>query len=198
MKNAEVDKLNEYIRQELGSNPYGAGMYCWEFSNDLMWPAFATGNMVEKATPSGLVFMDREYVQARQTEKQDCWIVTKWCAPEELPDWQKTFPGAAYPARGYRIPTDWYNAAGVLPRYSDTQKLIWCLREQAKLTKFQLGRELQEEMDERDQARDAAVDTEVEDYVPAFVNATPGKRGGYVSVPGTKQDRMRDGSSLIQ
>jgi hypothetical protein len=194
MKNKAIQKLNAYLGGALGFNPYGEPNYQWDWSDDLMWPAFKTGRMIETRTPEGLIVMGNEYVRSHQTSKRGVWIVTKWFGPEDLPDWHKTFPGADYPARGYRIQTDWHNRPGVEPTMEDTQKLIWQIHQIIRTTPedaraAQVGNLLNDQMDEFEAQKDRVRDEQLEEYIPAFVNPTPGKRGGSVSVPATRQDK---------
>lgn len=193
----EIQKLNEWIGQELGITPYGDPLYKWEWSNDVMWPAFATGKFKQHSTEGGLLVMANEYVQLPQTDKRDCWMVTKWFGPDDLPDWESQFPGAPYPSRGFRIFTDWYNDPGKNPSFEDTQKLIWALRSQRDMTQKELEADMEAEMSKKERAESSIADDAIEDCIPAFVNPTPGKRGGDVSIPYTNFDRKRDGT-LIQ
>ena len=40
--------LNNLLASRLGRNPYGEGIFRWEWSEDLFWPEFPTGQMVSK------------------------------------------------------------------------------------------------------------------------------------------------------
>ncbi len=41
-------RLNELLASRLGLNPYGEGLFRWEFSEDLFWPEFPTGIMLQE------------------------------------------------------------------------------------------------------------------------------------------------------
>src|SRR5690242_1631804 len=122
-----IKQLNDLLARELGRvRMTDEGIYKWEWSDDLFWPAYRTGKSIEKRTPSGIVYFEPEYRRDRMTNKKAVWIVTKWMPPESFSDWDRNFPGADYPANGYRVQTDWVNPPGVLPGLADTEDLIRC------------------------------------------------------------------------
>lgn len=186
-----VPELNEILAREFHRTPRGdQGIYAWEWSEDLFWPAYATGGQVEKTTPSGIVYFEKEYRRDRMSHKlRDQWVVTKWCAPETLTRWQSQFPGAAYPAEGYRINTDWYNPQGVAPSEKDTTCLIWAIRKQSDLSVGQLREAMEAEHDRGEKSRDSALGDEIRESFPAFLNPKPGARNAHVSMPYTETER---------
>jgi hypothetical protein len=108
--------------------------------------------------------------------------------------WNSRFPGADFPAKGWRVPTDAY-----LPRFIggprepnllDTEDFIKCIREQTSLS-FALrlqdmtAYEVRKEADTRRDIEDA-----VRDSFPAFLNPVPGKRSNFVSFPWSGKDRV--------
>lgn len=184
-----VPELNEILSRELHRNPYGAGIYAWEWSEDLYWPSYATGGRVEKRSPGGIVYFEKEYRRDRMTSKlRNQWVVTKWCAPETLGHWQVNFPGADYPHKGYRINTDWYNKPGIMPSHEDTIRLIWAIRKQTGMSATELNNEQDAERERGQKERDSVVEDEIRDSFTAFLN-DPGKRSGHVSLPYSKQER---------
>lgn len=97
MDTKTLDKLNLLLGQELGRNPFGSSIFKWKLSEDLRWPAYATGRKVKKAhlvlvplldgTGSEMVDIgvaEPEYVQDRQTIQQNTWFVTKWLSAWDL------------------------------------------------------------------------------------------------------------------
>lgn len=193
-----VRELNEILGRELGRNPYGEPIYEWAFSEDLFWPAYATGGTTTKDVEATIIgggteivpMTIPEYKRDRMTHNlRHQWCVTKWFPPEELPEWNSRFPGADYPARGYRIHTNWYNAPNVLPTQEDTNCLVWAVRKQLGMNYVDLYNEMDAEMAKAEKAREAEVNDEVRDAFTAYLNLTPGKRGGSISMPLTAQDR---------
>lgn len=184
--NDDIKRINQYLGEELGFTPYGDPIYQWEWADDLFWPAYATGGHIEGRTESGIIFYQKEYKRDRMTKKTGIWIITKWCAPEDLPDWNRNFPGADYPARGYRIKTDWENKPGAPPFKGDTVKFVWALKKQLAMGRRGLDDAQLAEVEKRDQDSANRIEDRVEESIPAFVNPTPGKRGGNVSVPGSR------------
>ena len=183
-----VPELNKILARELGINPFGGNIYRWAFSEELFWPAIFTGRRIEKRTPSGVIYMEREYTRGRMTNKRNVWIVVKWFAPDALTDWQVNFPGAPYPARGAEIHTDWVNKPGVLPSYEDTQVLIWALRHQLE-TDFVTANNMFEDAQAKERAaKKQEIMDEVRDDFTAFLNVEPGSRGGAVSFPSVQKD----------
>lgn len=98
----EVNRLNNLLGRELGRTPYGDSIFQWEWSDDLFWPAYATGRTVLKSqrmlvpilAPAGeaspgaeMVNVSEtvpEYSRDRQTIKRETWFVTKWLKSTDL------------------------------------------------------------------------------------------------------------------
>jgi hypothetical protein len=185
----EIEQLNNLLGRELGRTLYGEPKYKWQFSDELFWPAYATGKFVDARTPAGLVVMQKEYRQDRMSQKLDHqWVVTKWCSPESLDRWQQNFPSAPYPGKGYYIHTNASLDPWQAPTQDDTEHFIRCIREQ---TSMSYGQRLRD-MEAADDREELAVENETMDFardcVPAFVNEAPGKRGGSVSMPSTSRE----------
>jgi hypothetical protein len=201
-----ITELNTLLGQELGLNPRGEPIFKWEWSEDLFWPAYATGQMTVRPIPgSVLVAPQPEYIRDRQAHNlKDQWVITKWISPQQLVNhwrWHEKFPGAGVPSEGYRLKTDWYNKPGVQPTLDDTRCCIWALRKQMPtgynpanpdahgISEGQrLRREMEEEMDQRDASVQREINDEVLDSFGAFLNPAPGKRGNFVSFPSTSKD----------
>lgn len=199
-------ELNKLLGQELGTNPRGEPIYKWEWSEDLFWPAYATGRSTVREIPgSSLVAPEPEYRRDRQTHNlHDQWVITKWISPEQLVThwrWPEVFPGAGVPVDGYRLKTDWYNKPGVEPTTDDTRCFIWAVRKQAPagynpanpdahgVSEGQrLEREMNAEVDEREASLQREIEDEVRDQFGAFLNPAPGKRGNFVSFPSTPKE----------
>jgi hypothetical protein len=136
-----------------------------------------------------LIYFEKEYRRDRMSHKlRDQWVVTKWVAPDSLPYWQANFPGADYPARGYRINTDWYNKPGVMPGHEDTIRLIWAIRKQGDKSTQQILNEMEQETERNEKAKENLIGDEIRDSFSAFLNE-PGKRSGHVSMPYAKHER---------
>lgn len=115
--------------------------------------------------------------------------------------WEERFPGADFPSRGWRIATDVFLPRDEflpervgdprVPNLADTHYFIHLVKGQAerKFSDVELGQEAEQD---RERARvDAEVGDEIRDLLPAFANASPGKRGGFLCLPWTKFDRGR-------
>lgn len=285
-----VTELNELLGRELGRNEYGKPYFSWRWSEDLFWPAFATGrtlthetkvltpiigapadahdfvptfistlyedpmngtstlgpcNLCEKPESdishnvySIMQAPEREYKSDRQCRRHNTWYACKWLTPWELitgpgrgfmnlkhgeqqsserapsheavaSAWRNQFPGAAFPAKGWRIPTDAYLPNGptdenwdhspfahTTPHRQDTEHFI-------REVKFQTSRpfaEVERDMLDKEDAAARRVNLEFaevcRDAFPALLNPAPGTRGrasggGFVSFPWTKADRQR-------
>ena len=198
----ETERLNDLLGRELGRNPYGEPIFVWSWSEDLMWPAYKTGKMTTKAVSAPIIGTDQvetvemtvpEYRQDRMCARlKDQWVITKWNPPESLERWQSTFPGADWPARGYRIHTNAslprFPGGPTLPNTGDTEFFIQTMREQRSMSFEDRLADMQRAADMKDLVERNALEDELRDMVPAFVNGRPGKRGGYVSTPFSKQD----------
>ena len=150
-----------------------------------------------------------EYKPERQTKRHNTWYICKWCSPEDLilggsqghgrvqgpaanhdalvRQWNSMFPGADFPSRGWRIPT---NAClprspedPSIPNINDTNWFILQIKEQTRLSaEAALVRDL-EIWDAHDEAQKAEIGEECRDAFPAMLNPTPGKRSSFVSFP---------------
>lgn len=193
-----IQQLNEFLGAELGRVPGGSEpLFKWEWSEDLFWPSYATGGRVEKQSPGGIVYFEKEYRRDRMSHKlRKQWVVTKWCRPEELSQWKENFPGADYPANGYRINTDWYNPPGKQPTFEDTRCLVWAIRKQFGMTAGQLADDVQAEQDHRDKAVENEVLDEIREDFTAFMNPYPGKRGGSISFGGVDKEKPNGATAI--
>lgn len=199
-----IAKLNALLASELGTNPYGAGIFSWEWSNELFWPPSPTGNRIPKVVQIPIIGTDRfEEAHAMEPEMKampmtlkyrDSWLITKWLAPEQLQDWDRRFPGAPYPARGYRIHTDWVDKPHQLPTLHDTELFIIQAKEQmGGMTAAARLRDMEEERDKREAANQRMTEDCIEDSFTAFLNPFPGKRGHFVSFPEVKPKEILNG-----
>lgn len=273
-------ELNELLGRELGRNEYGKPYFSWRWSEDLTWPATATGRTIihetkvltpiigapeethdffeekfsydegesydsaecetcgsHESDPVHNVYSimqapETEYKSSRQYRRIDTWVICKWLTPWELilgpgrgymnikhgqqqsadrepsqesviAAWNRQFPGAPFPARGWRVPTDAYlpnkddeNFAAspfghTTPHLQDTEHFIRQIR-------FQTSRpfaEVEQDMIAQNVAAEKRIDTQFmddcRDAFPAFLNPKAGSRGSFVSFPWTKADRAR-------
>jgi len=218
MIDKQIAKLNHLIGDRLGWIPVGMGprqgMWQWDWSEDIYWPAFRTGRMVTRRVPAtligttsedidnpdimqpasspGTVFVDMvvpEYARLRMSNKlKDQWVITKWFPPEELPRWQHNFPQAPYPAQGYRIHTNASLLPHVRPTLQDTEFLIECIHEQRSMSLEDRLADMERDRDEQQASVTKRILTEIDDMIPAFGNYAPGKRGHNVSMPSTQKE----------
>lgn len=68
-----VAQLNKLLERELGTNPYGEAIFRWEFSEDLYWPEFATGRMVEKPVKIPIIGGSVECEECRGKGEKLVW-----------------------------------------------------------------------------------------------------------------------------
>lgn len=281
----QIAQLNEILGRELGRNQYGDPYFTWRWSEDLYWPAFATGRTTIKETKvqtpiigappdshdfeqemvwsselrrdvsrcktchgiepelvhnvySIMQAPEPEYRRDRQMRKRDTWVICKWLTPWELilgqrPEsgwlchgeqnhiekepsrdaliaaWNRQFPGAAFPAKGWLIPTDAYLPAGphdenwaespfghTVPQIADTNLFIERVRYQTSRPGDEVLADMLAREDAANLRGEAAIGEECRDLFPALLNPAPGKRGrasggGFISFPWTKADRQR-------
>lgn len=185
-----VTQLNKLLARELGYvRLTDEGVYKWEWSDDLYWPAYRTGRKIEKTSPGGIFYFEAEYKRDRMTNKRAVWIVTKWMPPETFTDWDRNFPGAAYPADGYRVHTAYLASRG-LPSLAETEDLIAQVKESGEMSFSARLADMQDDLDKQEKRKEGPVKDQIRDSFTAFLNEAPGKRGNSVSMPYTKFDRV--------
>lgn len=139
-----------------------------------------------------------EYKVEKMCPKLDHqWVIVLWYAPEELAHWQSRFPGATYPARGYRINTNAslpsHPGGPREPNIRDTERFIELLREQRSMSHHDRVVDMLAEDDKQKAAIQKEIEDEIANEFTAFMNPDPGKRGGFVSFPSTGKE-----STLVQ
>ncbi len=195
-----VKQLNKRLGEALGWSPYdNEPIFAWVFSEELLWPATPTGRMIQRRVEVPLILTPDtesvplyapEYVAKKQCAKLDHqWLIAKWCAPDALPMWQQNFPGAHYPARGYRIHTNADLAPHCVPTLEDTEAFIAIINEQRSMSFNERLLDMETDLDKKDKSVKNEIYDEVRDLVPAFANYQPGKKGGYVSLPYTEREK---------
>ena len=158
-----------------------------------------------------------EMARARMMRDRNVWVVTKWFSPEDLTlggtrghgrgykegtkpteeamlaFWHRQFPGADFPARGWRIATDATLPRGphdpAEPNEPDTRYFISRVKAQTALSPEALVMDMLNQMDAKASRDDLDMGSEIRDLFPAFLNPAPGKRGAFVSFPKTRFDR---------
>ncbi len=229
MDNKLLNTINELLGQELGRNPFGSSIFKWKFSEELKWPAYATGRKIRREhkvlvpllNGSGSELVDigavePEYIQDRQTIQIQTWFVTKWLSawdlisggnpakgqhsnpnpvtPELQELWNKRFPGAAFPFRGWRVPTSAFlprfDGGPMEPNLPDTQDFIWEIKRQNSLSGEAVLQDMLDQMDTKDALSLRPMLDELENEYSALLNPAPGKRGGSHSFPGTSRAKL--------
>lgn len=185
-------KLNALLGRELGwVRNTDEPVFKWEWSEDLWWPAFFTGRRVERTSPGGIVYFEKEYKREHQSRKlKKQWVITRWFPPEALTQWKSTFPGADYPADGYRIFTDWANPPEMLPALADTEDCIRCVKEATSMTYAARLADMEADVERTEKSKVSEVSAMVRNEFTAFLNEAPGRRGNSISMPWTKEDRI--------
>jgi hypothetical protein len=176
-------RLNDLLGQELGFNPFGEPIFAWKFSDDLFWPASYTGKSIEKTSPGGIIYFEREYKATPMSWRLvHQWVVCRWYPADALNDWQTRFPGADYPTRGYYIFTDWANKPDCPPTHEDTRLLIIQLKKQmGGMDYLSQLRTFEGIEDKNDAAKTSTLGDAIRDEFTAGLNPFPGKRGGPIS-----------------
>lgn len=188
-----IAALNDLLGRELGRNPYNTPVYQWDFSEDLFWPSYATGQMVETKSPGGIILLQKEYRRDRMSHKlHHQWVITKWIPADSLPDWNRNFPGADYPAQGYRIHTNMSLERGRIPTLRDTERAIACVKEATSMSFLARMRDMEDEQDRTDRSKQNEMYDEVRDSFTAFLNPCPGKRGGFISFGGVEKETQQE------
>ncbi len=230
-----VAKLNDLLARALGRNPYGEGMFRWEWSEDLFWPEFPTGRTLSRdveipviggaecavckgtgigwsegesehclrCAGSGKVYMETvsvpagpEYRKEKMAPHLDHqWVITVWYPPELLAHYAARFPGAAYPARGHRIVSNAslpsFPGGPREPNLHETNRYIDLLNYQRNHTHYEVEHGIDDERTARDKSVNKEIQDEIKDSFPAQMNLNPGARGGWVSFPYSKKDRIQ-------
>lgn len=179
--------------------------------------------------PVNIGEIKEEYAKTRQTRLRETWLITKWLSPEDLihggtrglgrgygPEgppsaeglqslWQGLFPGADFPARGWRIPTDASLPRGpgdsTVPSLPDTEFFIASVRRQTLLSPEALLLDMLLDDDRRRAQNDSIVADICRDAWPAFLNPRPGgKDETFVSFPAlgtSKPDKLSPSEDLL-
>jgi hypothetical protein len=157
-----------------------------------------------------------EYTKARMTHKYiDQWIVTAWLPPEglkqwvhqnnddpqmdkaALDQWASNYEGASYPASGYRVCTNYVIPRGEVPNIDDVVRFCAGVRFNRSMSPIELGQRLKDAYDKEhpmpatspdEYNLNSEIGAKVAENFNAFMNPTPGKRGGSVSVGGVGQN----------
>ncbi len=152
-----------------------------------------------------------EYKADRQTLRASTWFITKWLSAEDLihggtqghgrgylggvgPSqetllslWEKQFPGADFPHRGWRIPTDAFLPRSPedpsVPNEPDTLHFIRCVKEQTSMSQEARLADMLAQEDWKSAQVDSRIGDEIRDSFPAFLNPKPGAKGNFVSFP---------------
>jgi hypothetical protein len=150
---------------------------------------------------------------------RNCFIVCRWLPPAALvglrldikigdePDevdiprelivsrWQKMFPGADYPERGWYVTTDYFCGQYQKPTYDDNQFLIRQLRHQLSDMSLQTRYLDMCAADDENRAKiRSQIEDECEDSFTAFLNPYPGRRGSFVSYGGVEEKTLIKGA----
>lgn len=190
-----IHKQNETLGRVLGRNPQGEPVFMWCWSEDLYWPAYATGRNTTKQVPVPILFTDAmEYVpmvvpeykrDLQSTKLHDQWVIAKWCKAEDLDQWRSVFPGADYPAQGYRVFTNAALPPMQEPTVDDTERLIRCINEQSSMTFDERLADMTAEQDRIAKSKRENLVDQIKDSFTAGLNPNPGTRGNFVSFPST-------------
>lgn len=225
----EIARFNVLLGRELGYTPFGDPIYKFEWSEDLFWPLYKTGQKVADkntyevpiigAGRTELVDETKlvpEYTKARMTFKyRDQWIATAWLPPEglqawvaqgavengvdraALAQWAGNYEGADYPHQGFRVCTNYVIPKGDVPNIDDIARLCAGVRDIRSYNEVSLGQKFQDDYDKanplppstpEEYNRHTEIGAAIGDAMNAWMNPTPGKRGGSVSVGGVGEN----------
>lgn len=202
----EIDRLNNILAQELGRTPSGEPIFKFEWTEDLFWPLYRTGRMIqEKVTHEvpiiggGTDMLEEikvvpEYTRSRMTHTYtDQWIITSWIPEEGLTQWAQNFAGCDFPSQGYRVCTNYVVPQGDRPSIDDVRHFCAGVRFNRSHSQVGLTQKLNDEYDKlhpmpvtnpEEYNRNSEVGAAIAENFNAFMNPEPGKRGGSVSIGG--------------
>lgn len=168
-----VKRENEYLRQELGAEE-GYPRYQWSWSEDLLMPMVMIDDegkveydyfcrcgknvSVHSAECSWTTPKPKWEHRKLCPNQSHQWVLTKWVKPEaSRDDWEATFGGVPYPARGYQVPVGDYEKcvalkSGEVPLRATTQLVIMAIRDHWERLK-DLSNEKREEWNRRDREK---------------------------------------------
>lgn len=158
-----------------------------------------------------------EYCRSRMTHKyRDQWVVTAWLPPEglaqwvcdagnvttprdweALAQWANNYQGVEYPSRGYRVCTNYRVPRGLTPNMDDVQRFCAGVRFNRSMNDLGVAQMFAAQDAKAHPAPPTHPDeinlnsetgAEIVETFPAFMNPTPGKRGGSVSVGGVGEN----------
>lgn len=157
-----------------------------------------------------------EYEKARMTHLYyDQWIVTAWLPPEGLKEWvhqnnddpemdkaalsqwASNFEGADYPRTGFHVCTNYVIPQGDVPNIDDVVRFCAGVRHNQKMSAVEVGQHFKDLYDaahplpNRDPDaynRNSEVGAAIANTFNAFMNPTPGRRGGSVSIGGVGEN----------
>lgn len=128
----EIDKMNDLLRQELGSCELG-GRFQWKLSQDVCYGFLQTRSFT---TPTGMHMpagVDKWTKMTYADRKgPNIWMLCKWTPPAmSETEWiNKYGMELEYPAKGALAPTDVAMKPGVKPTMALTRDLVGMIREQ--------------------------------------------------------------------
>jgi hypothetical protein len=194
-----IEKLNQLLHKELGSNPFGGPLFKWGYSEDLKWPQKRLGYNW-KASPEGVILMPSPISsRMRMTSKKNQWMICAWHSRDELGMCQyRDFFDHELPADGYYIHTNGALKPGALPDMICTEWAIRCIKKQRsphlggteETRSKNLVYEWERQQDAEDKSAMSAADSIVDDALPAFMNI-PGSRSTNVSVFSSKKETVQ-------
>jgi hypothetical protein len=191
-----LKSANDRLRQAHGSTGAFAN-YAWKLAGECEFPLW-NGQFDYRAQDSGLIVPYPVYERRNMCRNLDPkqWVLCRYLAPPTEAEWQATVGlNVEYPPHGYYAPTNveldlginpWDESRGV----TITDAVIAFAKQQRDKTRAEIDREGEEILARKDAAQDAALDEQIGDLLLPFANVdhVPGKRGGPVSTPFTKQD----------
>jgi hypothetical protein len=180
-----VETLNRRLADALGSIGCHLPRFCWKRSTELFW-----------------YYRDNAHSDFQRQCWADrigvCWLLCQWRVPTgcdvstgtqyELTEqmWFRMFRGSIpFPARGeYVAHPETQVPRGHEPTAELTQNYIWALDKQMQATYREKLTECKADLDAHHDAHWKRQYDEMADDWPAFGNAAPGTRGGFLSFGG--------------
>jgi hypothetical protein len=156
--------LNRRLRDYLGTNPAGEGLYKWVHSRDLRIALSRCGNRIFESVP--MVDSDR-------------WVLAMWSRPPARESWDQFENHCAYPSEGYWVPVDtpadWILERGEEPTERMTMYIIGLRKKELNMGPRGIMRNFQKARERTRVEQDNTIDDILTNSWTAFGNV-PGSK----------------------
>lgn len=199
----KLERDNRIIAAELGTADDGHPKWAWKWSDDLFFQIHKKSDITgelewdHKANPeSGLIELHPVYTRRSMCPMlKSQWVLCSWMPAIPEAEWFNSFGRTVPYINGYWAPTNVELPEATCPWDSirgesfTTMVVQMAKRQRAKSYEDHLA-DGQKIIDYQEKEKDRLMSDQIDDLKLAFPNAPhlPGKRGGAISTPFTKQD----------